>query len=436
MVIAGGKSKHTTKKPSVLVYISWGSQFLLFFLAFLMIVTIFDVDAPSDHDLNTIHTQHLVKQEQKKTIGYAATITQCGSDGDVVFHIAEGAAVLAHSIKMAHEKSPYDYQIYAIYHPQAEGCAHLLQALNYTLVPRDTPVKVNDIKGNFLRERIENNGCCGEKELIKLEAFTLTQHDVVVLLDLDVILLQPLDRLFNFLIKGKALPREDVQWPDRRDPPSWREVSVLYTVDYAMVGPERETKPTQGGFLVMRPDLSVYEELRKIILEGDFRDRGGWGGISGKFWGAMTIQGLLPYYFKVLHKEKHSVELNRWVYDNMCSPSRKKNKKDVDDKGVCYTQEEKCESCGDRPLTDIALVHFTVCQKPWLCMLPNQRRKAMCSDFHHEWFRIRSDMEKNWGRSGMGPGKDHQDHFFGYCDTYGKKGYQMIAKPYGHKLNH
>ena len=39
-----------------------------------------------------------------------------------------------------------------------------------------------------------------EKELVKLEAYTLTQHPVVVHLDLDVVVLKPMDVLFDWML--------------------------------------------------------------------------------------------------------------------------------------------------------------------------------------------------------------------------------------------
>jgi hypothetical protein len=117
-----------------------------------------------------------VKNEgEAPTIGYAVSITGCGSDP-----LEEGAAVLKHSIHLAsvhgNMGGRYDYKIYAIYHPDAAKCASTLAPLGYEMLERQTPVKVSDIEGEFLRSKIENNGCCGEKELIKLEAYTLTDH--------------------------------------------------------------------------------------------------------------------------------------------------------------------------------------------------------------------------------------------------------------------
>lgn len=150
----------------------------------------------------------------RATIGFAVTITGCGSDP-----ITEGAAVLAHSIRLASIHGDlggqYDYKLYAIYHPKGASCAASLEPLGYELVERETPVAVKDIEGEFLRRNIEANGCCGEKELVKLEAYTLTDHPVIVHLDLDVLILKPLDELFDWMISGSQRDTVPIMWPDK-----------------------------------------------------------------------------------------------------------------------------------------------------------------------------------------------------------------------------
>jgi hypothetical protein len=370
-------------------------------------------------------------------IGYAVTITNCGTDGDMPFPITEGAAVLSYSIRRAsihgNQGGRYDYELYAIYHPDAEPCAETLRDLGYTLLKRDTPVQVSEIQGDFLREKIAKNGCCGEKELIKLEAFTLTQHSVMVILDLDALILQPLDAVFDLMLQRASPPTDHVQWKEEPLPP---EINMIYTTDYAMVSPKRKIKPVQGGFLVMRPNQTVYEELRDIVRKGDYRDKGGWGGKSGKFWGSMTFQGLLPYYYKILHPGQ-AVELNRCIYNNMCSkPREEKSVNNTLLPGDCFTQEEDCEDCRARPVKEIVSTHFTVCQKPWMCMRhwKDSINHRLCRSLHGEWFTARSEMETSWGRAGKGNGTV-DEHFRGYCHTHGEKGYNLIQKPYGKPIN-
>lgn len=62
-----------------------------------------------------------------------------------------------------------------------------------------------------------------------------------------------------------------------------------------MVKYQRKIKPVQGGFLVLRPSMQVYEELVNIVKKGDFAENTGWWaegkGQTGLFYGSMTIQG-------------------------------------------------------------------------------------------------------------------------------------------------
>lgn len=356
------------------------------------------------------------------TIAYAVSVTGCGPDP-----ITEGAAVLKHSIHRAsiHGHGKYDYKLFAIYHPTAKSCAEPLQELGYNLLEREVFVKVEEIEGEFLREKIASNGCCGEKELIKLEAYTLTDYPIVVHLDLDVLVLKPLDELFDAMLEGTILAEASLQWPEKETPPL---INAFYTVDYNMVYPGTKYKPVQGGFLVTRPDMDVYERFKSVVKEGDFRHGSGWGGKVGPFYGSMTFQGLIPYYYDVLDPG-HSVELNRCVYNQMADNPR--TGRTINDKvsGDCRTGEKECEDCRSRPLEHIHTIHFTLCQKPWLCIThdENMIQHRLCKKVTREWYAIRSEMEKSWGRSGRGDGKKEPDMFFGYCGPR----YLPIEKPYG-----
>jgi len=362
-------------------------------------------------------------------VAYAVSVTGCGSDP-----ISEGGAVLQHSIHRASSRAgvgKYDYQLFAIYHPDAESCALSLQELGYTLLKRETPVAVSEIQGEFLRSRIESNGCCGEKELIKLEAYTLTDYPIVVHLDLDVIVLKPMDDLFDVML-GKSVVDTDsfVMWKDKPIPDT---LNAFYTVDYNMVGPSTPYKPVQGGFLVIRPSMTVYEEYKAIVRKGDFQANKGWGGLVGPFHGSMTFQGLVPYYYNVLHPGQ-AVELNRCLYNQMCDNPR--TERTVDDvvHGKCRTgEEETCQDCREVPVEDVVTTHFTLCQKPWWCLPHSQDalQHRLCRKLTHEWYKIRSELEQSWGRSGRGSGTFEKDLFYGYCSKSGKDGYMPIGKPYG-----
>jgi hypothetical protein len=302
-------------------------------------------------------------QKSLATIAYAVSITGCGRDP-----ITDPAAVLAHSIHLhsIHGNGRYDYALYAIYHPNAVSCASTLAPLGYTLLERETPVQVSEIQGEFLRSKIEQNGCCGEKELIKLHAYTLDQHPVVVHLDLDTLVLQPLDALFDIMLHVPKSPlppsfhhlQQAVMWPNEAatkqllssdgSPNNHGTINAFYTIDYNMARPQNKIKPVQGGFLVLRPDRAVYQEYVDIVKKGDYQPGTGWGGVVGTFYGAMTFQGIIPYYYNVLHPGQ-AVELNPCVYNQMAiNPRTGKTINDVVS-GDCRTGQAECEDCRSRP---------------------------------------------------------------------------------------
>lgn len=199
-----------------------------------------------------------------------------------------------------------------------------------------------------------------------------------------------------------------------------------------MVGPGRKYKPVQGGFLVLRPDMDVYNEFVSIIKKGDFRKTGGWGGLVGPFYGSMTFQGIIPYFYDVLHVGE-AVELNRCVYNQMAdNPKDKRTVQDVP-QGRCRTGQEECEDCRNRLLSEVVTTHFTLCQKPWLCMPQDSDiiQQRLCRKLHHEWHRIRADLEHSWGRQHVGSGIFQKEHFYGHCSKSGKAGYLPIQQPFG-----
>ena len=134
-----------------------------------------------------------------------------------------------------------------------------------------------------------------DKEFVKLHAYTLVQHEVVVHLDLDTLILRPLDDLFDVMIDGVNKDKEDTNGEQQQttievafhDPlPTKQPINAFFTRDYNMAHRGMKHAGVQGGFLVLRPSMEVYEEFRTVIRKGDFRSSGGWGGLGfGPFYG-------------------------------------------------------------------------------------------------------------------------------------------------------
>jgi hypothetical protein len=238
----------------------------------------------------------------------------------------------------------------------------------------ETPITVSEISNDFLRTKIVDNGCCGEKELIKFYAYTLVEHRVAVHLDLDCLITGSLDDLFDDIIQGKK--------------------DALYTYDYNMVNPGKQPG-VQGGFIVIKPSIEAFEEYNQIVLTESFAPGKGWGGSGvGGFWGGMTFQGLVPYFYKHKHPGRGG-EINRCRYNNMADNPKNKD-------GVCREPDKdgklvtECEDCRAKDYEDVRSVHFTICQKPWICFQPSASLPygKICNEFHRMWFETRRDFEE------------------------------------------
>lgn len=261
----------------------------------------------------------------------------------------------------------------------------------------------------------------------------MTQHPVVVHLDLDVLINKPMDDMLDFMMNPKKyqnspelLAKIPIMWPEKKIPD---DISLVFTKDYNVVAPKRHDKPYQGGFFVIKPSIDTYNEFLNILREGDYDVKHGWGGKVGPFHGGMTIQGLLPWYYQYLHPGR-SVELNRCKYNNMNDkPFLERN----NGSRPCRTNEDKCEDCRFTNEDDIFTFHFTICQKPWSCLnfRENMDEFRLCRVMNRKWYTLRSEMEASWGRSGIGPGVLLPDQYKGFCNRIGQKGYQPIRLPYG-----
>jgi hypothetical protein len=131
---------------------------------------------------------------KRKRYAYAITITKDG-------FFQDGAAVLAYSIMKYSWNATYDISFVAFVHPNVTLARPGLAKLGFHVIEVPIPVNRTAIKFDFLREKIDKNGCCGSAEMIKVTAYRLTQYERVIHLDADVIFLNvkgPID-LFDSL---------------------------------------------------------------------------------------------------------------------------------------------------------------------------------------------------------------------------------------------
>mmetsp|Transcript_24990 Transcript_24990/g.42492 ORF Transcript_24990/g.42492 Transcript_24990/m.42492 type:complete len:522 (+) Transcript_24990:45-1610(+) len=410
-------------------------------------------------------TSSIISDGPVTTVAYAISITSCSHK----LNPFDPAAVLKRSIELnswpKHPKSRYASEFYVFiktsnakqYNHIADRCGSLLSLAGWNIIPQEEQVYQGLIKEppeSILKNNIGNDGCCGDSELIKLATYKLP-HDIAVHLDLDTLVTNPFDELYNVMHfppdteEGKRARQQlvEVVAPtdlNRRSSghPSRGSVNgttaqkllsnivvdAFYTKDYNMISPHKEGHVehvgVQGGFLVVRPSMLTYLKLRDMVYSGEFY--GGHGGkTTGWFksgygkhiWGSMTIQGLLGYYFDHVDRE-HSVELNRCRYNNIADNARvssfsrnakfprgtlidqarnasdpRYNYKDF----KCRDGRANCDDvdCQRFPIEKTRLVHYTYCKSPLKCHECNfmeTYKEVTCYAFIKEWFRVRSTL--------------------------------------------
>ena len=327
-----------------------------------------------------------------RRIAYAVSITDCPDKTEHRHLISDASAVLAHSIHRNSRRHPdsgsmYDYKLLAFVHPDAAKCTKYLPRYNYTVKVMETPINVSLIKREEYRERVQNPGagCCREKEFLKLYALTLEEHEIVVHLDLDTLLLKPLDKVFDAMIqpdsfKKRIGPNAMWHWEQTVS----RRIEAFFTRDYPMGnnGWPIEHYGVQGGFWIVRPNAAAFEELKHIIHEGNFSR--GWYDDRVKFhgfYGAAMIQGLLGFYYGHVRRGE-AIELNRCRFNNMADNPMKHG-----DCAVPLFHGYECEDCRKTNFSQIHSFHATFCGKPWNCAMQSQ--DEMCKKFFSAWFQTR-----------------------------------------------
>jgi len=322
-------------------------------------------------------------------VAYAVTVTEEPKASSVGF--LDGAAVLAQSVRKAHKRSSYGAPAFvAFVSPRiSRKTRSSLRGIGFRSVEKQLPISPERIEGSFLRklwteptekfpDPTMRGGCCGAWELLKLYAWTLTEYERVVHVDMDCLLLHPIDELLSI------------------------DASLVYTADYNMMNDnQRKNKLTpavQGGFLVVRPSLDVFQALVALMQKGKWGGKcSGWECTGvGHWWGGATIQGLLPYFYdrhaKTLSLKRASdlkaVEVDRCIYDNM------------GDKAVVNPLPYVgCSAARQTPFDSVKFAHFTVCQKPWTCNPardPDDTLK-ICLKLHAAWFDVRRQFEVEHG---------------------------------------
>jgi hypothetical protein len=431
-------------------------------------------------------------------VAFVISIIKCGDHQTTPEGILDAATILKHSIHQTSIRadgqrydvantplSKYDYETIALVHRQAEHCTDELEdVVGYKRIIVDSPVAIDEIRGDYLRKHVHTEWCCGADEFIKLYAYNLTDYPLVVHLDIDFVMLRPMDTLYDAMLGQGQKNNNKQQWDavelneeEDHNKLNAYNIEAAWTRDYPDVPPGR-VAAYQAGFVVLKPNPTVLEEFIEVIREGNFVEgfaflQNGWGGKGyGGFVGAMAMQGLVAYYYDIIRPQT-SVELNPCRYNHMGMEVRylpggknynERLAKRKNTHGKCRNGKDTCEDCTATPLSKVYNVHLTGCRKPWTCpskayniafakgmgalhpdlnpqlthVTKNIKKRAdyidlnmvrfdHCMDVHTIWTSYRKDLEDKVFALSKDPkvldarsGSFEPQWFLGYCTDIGK----------------
>jgi hypothetical protein len=358
----------------------------------------------NNKNTRTTTTAALTKKTTDETVAFCISVTDCQ------WSMRDAAAVHGHAIDTVQIKSSrYRHVRYAFVHPTAQACVNDLQRLGYQVLVRDLPFNISDIQSKLFQNKIEENGCCGSMEYMKLWSYSLFKHTMAIHLDTDTILLQPLDDLWDAMLNPMRSNKIQVEPSSLYQPNKSQSIDFMFTRGYlqgsTFLPPNTTNRHeittkwgVQGGFFVVRPSRRIFQEIVDTILAGKFTFLKGWNRQGyGGYWGAAQIQGLLSYIYRPSSNSMTgAVELNRCIYNNMHDPMYFPTGRH---KGQCTTLETSCTNdCRETPIEKIKLAHFTLCRKPWNCD-DYDDGVGLCSQVLQLWFETRLSLEQSWNVS-------------------------------------
>lgn len=351
-----------------------------------------------------------------QNVGYVIPFMHCpeavdkplvDSQFDAEMAFFDSAANLKHSIcensnsnKLS--ESAYGDTIYAILHPDAVTClgsngitydrSRVLQSLGYWVKIWEPLVALTGLEAHqpYLYQNVETD--VGLKDLIKLNALLLDEHELVVLLDPTVLIKKPLDLVFDSLRASNNV--------------------ASYVID-------PETGGISTTMLIMKPAGIDINNLVDVYTNVEYDLTSGWGKSSiGLFPGGMGTSGLLTYYFENVLPPASTTELDNCLYLNSAN-----------------------KPCDTTIFEDIVAMRMTdsVCDQPWKCSYSDKvgswdiSTKSMCEHFFMYWTEERYHYESiHWTKrtlEGYNNGTHHQNIYTGYCEGPGVDGYiPMIRK--------
>jgi len=247
---------------------------------------------------------------------------------------------------------------HALVHPVATECpieggidgdtydrVKLLQSENYRVEIMGHPITDSALAAAnpYIAENIEND--VGIRDSTKLQAWSMTLHPVVVLMDYDIVLQQPLNADIDSLLADANLKGYYIQSaPD--------EITGGAGVD--------------TDFMIIKPSVEELDNIVNSYLNTPYDPVTGWNGQGHHdFKGGMGISGFLSYYFA---NDAGYVQLDRCTY--------------------AHTADDDCLATVNFSDAKAAKVMKNVCGNPRDCPYDHphwsQDKKEACESMHRK----------------------------------------------------
>jgi hypothetical protein len=317
------------------------------FAAFLLCVIVLTLklssDLPNISTLATSPNEETVVRNLRKKVAVAVTLTK-----DLDERHIDLMAAVSQSVLEWRNVSKYDVDLVAFVRRDidvSEKTMRYFEIFGFDVLIKDRPVTLDDVevtpRSKSYRQGADRSGCCGLAELMKLYALQLTEYHRVVHIDFDALILKNIDHLMDL--------------PDHYE--------LLYT------NGTLDNEALSGGVLIFKPNPQSFEEIMAIIRTGDFRyDGSGWfGSRLGYTYGGETVQGVLPFYYLKRQAELH--------------PEKKNAALKLDQ---CRHNHQGFQACSKVPVEEVAIMHMTLCQKPFLCN--SMLEKPECAFHQNSWW--------------------------------------------------
>eukprot|EP00928_Gymnodinium_smaydae_P042536 TRINITY_DN28618_c0_g1_i3.p1 TRINITY_DN28618_c0_g1~~TRINITY_DN28618_c0_g1_i3.p1 ORF type:complete len:407 (+),score=48.78 TRINITY_DN28618_c0_g1_i3:54-1274(+) len=317
-------------------------------------------------------------------VAFAVFATDISSDA-----WSDALEVLAYALDKAKKKSRHRITK-LILGPERmkDSTAQALLGLGFDeVVRKPIPVPAKEVEREFAREHMERVQGSDPRfqfqmaeETIKYWGLAFTQYDRVLVMDADMLIVDPMDELME------------------------RPEDFIDVYDHGLDLEGNTVPPAQGGFLLVRPNETDFNAIKDYTREGDWGGSGWKHSGIGYCYGGVGPDGLLAYYYSkgALQELRRigkknlpegvnvpAVKGSRWlavdraVYDVVVMPRLRKELELLDH---------------DKVLSGVKSIHYTgECVKPWGCFEEHSPERWFCRGLLEIWWRYRAEIEEMRG---------------------------------------